>query len=211
MKRPHLEFPDLFTYIVYKAKHALGLDSRRFRRREGPHNAKRNSICGVGVMPYSPLAIANEFIALAQTEGRGLEHMKLQKLTHFAHGYGLARDIKVSNENPQVWKFGPVFDSLYHELKYHGSDPISEPEGENYFGPVPRIDGEDAEAVRGVINEVWGKYRNFTGFQLSDKTHREGTPWYQLVQQRQGRIPNGLTIPDELIRDHYLGILDMAG
>lgn len=154
-------------------------------------------------MPYSPLAIANEFIDLARCDGKSIEHMKIQKLIHFAHGYGLREGVGVSNENPQVWKFGPVFDSLYHELKYHGSEPIKEMESENYFGPVPRVDDEDADEVKDIIRKVWNKYKNYTGFQLSDMTHKSGTPWHQMVIEKGGKIPMGLEIPSDKIKSHY--------
>jgi len=160
----------------------------------------------VGLMAYSPLAIANEFLSLAASENKAVEHMKLQKLVHFAHGYGLREGLEISNENPQVWKHGPVFESLYHELKYHGSDPISEPERESLFGPIPRVDGPDAGPMKILINKIWNKYKNFTGFQLSDKTHAVGTPWYEMVVEKGGRVPMGLEIPTEKIRTHYLGL-----
>ncbi|QIE54163.1 hypothetical protein G5B40_01095 [Pikeienuella piscinae] len=66
---------------------------------------------------YSPLAVANEFIALGIAEGKPIEHMKAQKLVHFAHGFSLARDTPILNECPQVWKFGPVFSTLYQDLR----------------------------------------------------------------------------------------------
>ena len=153
-------------------------------------------------MPYSPLAIANEFIRNASADGKGLEHMKLQKLVHFALGYALKDGYELVNENPQVWRYGPVFPSLYQDLKYHGSEPIKKLEPENYFGSVPEVEDTD-KRTKELVAKVWKKYKNYTSFQLSDMTHRPGTPWYDLVVEHKGRVPMGLDIPTEAIKKHY--------
>jgi hypothetical protein len=74
--------------------------------------------------PYRPLALANEFIVMSAS--RGAEHMKLQKLVYFAYGWWLTgHSDRITTEPPQVWKFGPVFESLYHELRRQIPCPCS--------------------------------------------------------------------------------------
>lgn len=74
--------------------------------------------------PYRPMAFGNEFIVRAYATG--IDHMKLQKLTYVAYGWWLAyQDIPVLNEQPQVWKLGPVFNSMYFALNHFGSRLIS--------------------------------------------------------------------------------------
>ncbi len=149
--------------------------------------------------PYSPLAIANAFIERAD---RPLDHLTLQKLVYYAQGCALADGLTLTNEQPQVWKLGPVFPSLYSELKYRGAKPLSEPEEEGFFGEPPFPDPDDDEARR-IIKEVWKRYRNYTGMQLSDRTHRRGTPWNDLVRQMDGRIPQGTEIPRSTMRAYF--------
>ena len=154
-------------------------------------------------MAYSPLAVANEFIRLAISEGKeGLEHLKLQKLVHFVHGYSLRDGDSIVNENPQVWKLGPVFPSLYHELKYHGSEPIGRLERESDFGTAPVVDPSDTRA-RSTIQKVWRKYKNYTAFQLSDLTHKQGTPWYDAVVAHGGKVPMALELDPQQVKQHY--------
>ena len=159
-------------------------------------------------MAYSPLAIANEFIVMAASDGSKVEHMKLQKLVHFAHGYALAEGNELSNEEPEVWKYGPVFSSLYAELKYHGAEPIRQPENENIFLDPPRIDPNDQRSMD-AVRLVWQKYKRYTGFQLSDKTHAPGTPWHQTVKNLNGKVPLGTKITNELIKSHYMALEEL--
>jgi uncharacterized phage-associated protein len=80
------------------------------------------SFCSLEMMevpvPYSPLALANEFIVRFKP-GEGIEHMKLQKLVYCANGWWLVFNPNqpLVNKAPEVWKFGPVFPSLYHVMK----------------------------------------------------------------------------------------------
>jgi len=157
-------------------------------------------------MPYTPLAIANEFIKLANEDGVPVEHMKLQKLVHFALGYSLVDDdTPVVVEGPQVWKFGPVFKSLYHELKYHGRDRITEPEMAPFFGRPPEVPSDDIE-TKTLLRKVWNKYGRKSAFTLSDLTHKEGSPWYQVVLKHGGKVPTETEIPMDVIKDHYRGL-----
>ena len=66
-------------------------------------------------MAYSPLAIANEFIAIAASEGSKIEHMKLQKLVHLLTDMPSKREMSSQMKN-RSRKYGPVFSSLYAEL-----------------------------------------------------------------------------------------------
>src|SRR5271170_5786610 len=61
-------------------------------------------------MPYTPLQVANTFVIRHGEQSRGLDHMKLQKLDYFVHGWWLAyHQERLLTERPQVWKYGPVF------------------------------------------------------------------------------------------------------
>ncbi len=74
-----------------------------------------------GRVKHSPLALANTFIE-RHAGSAGITHMKVQKLCYYAHGWWLAFENEpFLTERPQVWKFGPVFASLYAALAHHGS------------------------------------------------------------------------------------------
>lgn len=150
--------------------------------------------------PYTPLAVANEFIRLAGPAG--LDHMKLQKLVYYVQGLSCADGDPVINEMPEVWKYGPVFPSLYYELKYHGGDNIHQVERDNLVGPAPLIDRKDRRTLT-IINSVWNKFKDFTAVQLSAKTHRRGTPWFKIAQDNGWAVPRHTEIPCNALRDYF--------
>jgi uncharacterized phage-associated protein len=154
-------------------------------------------------IPYSPLAAANFF--LAEFAGsRGIEHMKLQKLVYCAHGWWLtAYDYSFLNERPQIWKHGPVFNSLYHVLKPFGGMPIYHPQSVSPFEAPPTIDRDDHN-VRNLLAWVWQRYGHLSSFALSDMTHRPGTAWSRVAEERKFSVPKGLEIPDAYIREEFL-------
>jgi uncharacterized phage-associated protein len=103
--------------------------------------------------PYAPLAAAN-FLIIEFGKVRGIEHMKLQKLVYCAHGWWLtAFDSSFLNERPQIWRYGPVFESLYHVLKTFGRTPITSPQSLSPFERPLLIDQSD-EDVRTLLHRV---------------------------------------------------------
>lgn len=148
---------------------------------------------------YPPIAVANEFIDLSP---RGLDHMKVQKLVYYAQGYALALGFELTNEQPQVWKLGPVFKSLYFELKYHGEDPITSPEEDEILGKPLIIRRSDIEA-HDIVDQVWRKFKRYTALQLSDLTHRKGTPWREVVEKYHRLVPRDTFIAKEKMASYF--------
>lgn len=149
---------------------------------------------------YSPLALANEFIVLSGQDGA--EHMKLQKLVYIAHGWWLSvNDDPILNEQPQVWRHGPVFPTLYHVMKEHGGARIRHPKSALFNREPDRV--KDNDDVCRLINWVWAKYHRMTGFMLSDLTHEEGSPWQLTAARYDYKVPRNTPIPNETIKAHY--------
>lgn len=126
-----------------------------------------------------PRIIANTLLLLTFDEREQIDHLKLQKLIYLSHGMCLARlGFPLSSEKPQVWPFGPVFPSAYHEFKEFRSSPITRPYykwDDSYGGPtVPVLAESDAKKI---VHEMWWKNRARTGVELSELTHRTDSPW----------------------------------
>lgn len=118
--------------------------------------------------------------------------MHLIKLVYISHGWMLGiHDRPLINEPVEAWTYGPVVPSVYHRYKAFGGDPVT-------VVPVDRS-GELGDDQRALIEEVVEAYRDYTALQLSNITHRAGTPWD--VARREYGI--GTIIPNELIRDYY--------
>lgn len=64
---------------------------------------------------------------------------------------------------------------------------------------------QDSEIAAKIIKLVWGKYGQYPAAQLSPITHRPGTPWTQVWNDKD----YGIT-PNELIRYHYTDLIAKA-
>lgn len=160
-------------------------------------------------LPYTPLAIANEFIARHGASAAGIEHMKLQKLVYCANGWWLLfnPETSLTDDAPEVWKFGPVFPSLYTVLKVYGRTPISLIQSRSPFEPPDRVDADDPDTIN-LIDWTWQRYGHLSSFALSDLTHKQGTSWRRLAEESNFRVPQGLDIPPAYIVDEFRRIHD---
>jgi uncharacterized phage-associated protein len=152
-------------------------------------------------MAQSPRLVANAFLFKAQKQGVSVTHMKLQKLVFFTHAWGLAlHGESLLTEKPQSWPHGPVFDSLFHDLKTHGTAPVSScitelhPESGNLEALMPSLDDHP---IWDLINQVWDRYGKFNDKQMSHLCTEEDGAW------AQARFRKIKFIPDDMIRDHY--------
>ncbi len=142
---------------------------------------------------YNPLKISNFFI---QEYGRDnkITPMKLVKLVYISHGWYLGiTDNALIDQNPEAWQYGPVIPSVYHFYKTCGSSSI-DPDKYNYS------DSELPEKIKSLLRKIWQVYNEYSALQLSDMTHRVGSPWYQTVHNRLNYTQQ---IHDNLIRDYY--------
>jgi uncharacterized phage-associated protein len=115
--------------------------------------------------------VANAFVRLAREKGKRLTNMQVQKLVFFAQAYTLALlDRCLYERHIHAWQWGPVVPRLYKSLQSYGSGQVTE--------EIASDDSvEDASEEYGVIKGVWDGYGKYTGSQLSEITHRDGSPW----------------------------------
>lgn len=153
--------------------------------------------------PYRPIEVANSFINLFAPAG-GVEHMKLQKLLFYTYGWWLAfRPEPLLKEKPEVWRYGPVFSSIYWTFNSFGSDPILQPKSDIPFQQVPPAVPLEDKNTTEFIDWIARKYGRFDSLQLSDMTHEPGTPWYQMAERHGFKVPRYLKIDDEITRDFF--------
>ncbi len=166
-------------------------------------------------MPYDSKAIANELLNIAQAGSISVSHMKLHKLLYYAHGWHLAIQRRpLLDERIEAWKFGPVVPSVYHEFKGVGSGVIESRALDVSFlddGEIkvyePSIatcrdsSPEDDEFAKRLLDRIWSLYSKYTALQLSDATHKPGTPWH-LIHSQYGDVKN-IDIPDYMIQEYF--------
>lgn len=142
-------------------------------------------------------SVANELIRRAHEENRTVTPMQVLKLTYLCHAWMLGLYGRpLIRQRIEAWMFGPVIGDVYKSLKRYGGSPIEEPIS---YGAPDDFD----EYEEDLINQVWRKYRDLSGLELSAMTHAAGTPW-SMVRQGHGRVSvSNPVIPDSLIRRHY--------
>lgn len=153
--------------------------------------------------PYSALAIANYFLDKGVMDGEPIDQLRLQKLVYLAHGWTLAvYDRPLLDEPVEAWRYGPVVPSLYKAFKRWGNDEILE-NAVSIRGTaisVPAIRRDDPE-TRSLLAKVWEIYKPYSGIQLSNMTHKPGTPWETTWKASRGS--GAAVINNEVIQRHF--------
>ena len=166
---------------------------------------------------YNVRAVANWFLDHAENKtGEQLTAMKLQKLVYVSHGWHLAYDNPpLVDQFVEAWKWGPVFRSLYSEFQHFGGEPITARatllDGGSLTTKEIRLEdyqGLDPTQIGAFLSGVWDVYGKFTAGELSDITHRLGTPWHQMFEKMGNRILPFTTIPNNMIKQHYKKLLN---
>lgn len=143
---------------------------------------------------YAAIDVAHLLIEQGLKKGKQLTNLHLQKMVYVCHGISLAHfDRPLILEDVQAWQYGPVVPSVYFNFKEHGSSVIKLNDRKDV-----ELDSDSHEIVCNVI-DMLGDY---TGWQLVDLTHQEGSPWHK-VWKADKKIR---AIPDEVIKQHYLEI-----
>lgn len=173
---------------------------------------------------YTPGAVANWFVQKSINLQKPIDHMQLQKLMYFAHGYCLARhDRPLVGEPVEAWRFGPVFPSVYHEYKKFGSqtipmgelgfmrEPVFSGEPKRLSFLVKKVDGNDSQTQH-LLEEVFQIYSKFNGLKLSDMTHEDHpeNPWRIMRRFMVERGMQSIDIPNTFIKNYFL-FLDKEG
>jgi uncharacterized phage-associated protein len=150
-------------------------------------------------MATSARAVANEFLRLAEEDGRALTPLQIIKLVYIAHGWMLALYQRpLITDRIEAWKYGPVIPNLYHDVKGFGADYIH---GRLRDALSQPLDPQE----RNLIRQVYNIYGQKNGVQLSELTHRSGTPWH-ITTWRPDAM--GVPISNDLIAEHYRRLAD---
>ena len=136
------------------------------------------------------IAAAEQLLHVAHKHRMGLTPMQILKLVYISHGWMLGLHQRpLFDENVEAWKYGPVVPGVYRKYKKFRGNPIESP-GKDHK--------EDMVGSKmNVIGQVFDEYATYTGIELSELTHREGSPWDTAWKAGMDIIPN------DLIRTYY--------
>ena len=158
---------------------------------------------------HSPVLVADCLIARS---GGTLTPLQVIKLVYIAHGYSLALLHKpLIKEAVEAWRYGPVVPSVYHGAKKYGGKPIDE----LLYSGIKADDAQSLDGVKKLFDEwihadqreildgVFESYGDFTGLELVEMTHDEGSPWD--LYYRRGTVKR--QIPDDAIKAYYAEVV----
>lgn len=137
---------------------------------------------------YSAVDVAFCLLKHAALQGKRFTNLQLQKLTYVCHGWSLAiykRPLII--EDVYAWQYGPVVPSVYFQFKRFGSKVIDDQK-------QVQLDAESEQIIQDIVS-VLG---DFSGPQLVELTHRQGSPWTQVWDGTSNTM-----IPDSIIENHY--------
>ncbi|MEM6603188.1 MAG: type II toxin-antitoxin system antitoxin SocA domain-containing protein [Pseudomonadota bacterium] len=141
----------------------------------------------------TPLHTANLILFLAESAKKKITPMQLNKLTYFSYAWCLHKlGKKIFNEKIEAWKFGPVIPSLYHEFKRFGSSAIEEHGVSVNYTDVDTIGnleipvlGPEHREIAKVVMSVFEHYKDYSASQMSNITHKNGSPW-SIARAKEG-------------------------
>ena len=148
-------------------------------------------------MAHDARSVANELIRRAREEEHAVTPMQILKLTYLCHAWMLGLYGRpLFRQRVEAWMYGPVVGDVYRSLKQYGGSPI------RTTIKIVKTENFD-EYEKDLIEQVWRRYGNLSGPQLSAMTHAPGTPW-SIVRHRPGRTSvDSPVISDNLIQRHY--------
>ncbi|WP_428278650.1 Panacea domain-containing protein [Candidatus Palauibacter sp.] len=106
-------------------------------------------------------------------------------------------DEALVHDSIRAWEYGPVILDVYHRYKQHGRRPIPSPEHDS----ADFLTGTQQTVIQDVVEEYDLPFEDL--FRI---THHEDSPWTR-TWTTKGRSS---IIPNHLIREHYLGVIERA-
>jgi len=138
---------------------------------------------------YSSIDIASYISYLCNKNKLSCNNTKIQKLLYITYGIYLAiYNRRLTDEQPKLWPYGPVFVNAFKEIKKIGCNNITNP------------DIEISKEVKDIIEEVINKFGKFSAGALSDWSHEKNSPWDEI--NKLGCKWN-TPIPDSLIKNYF--------
>lgn len=139
-------------------------------------------------MRAAATVLSNNILVRAKKENIPVTPMKLQKLLY----YVCVKYVKETGYSPisehfEVWQYGPVVSTVYAEFKPFGAKNITKPY-KNVKGEVKIINEDIAPILKFCIDYVWSKLKNYSGIELSERTHQRGSGWYAAFQAGKSAI-----------------------
>ena len=147
------------------------------------------------VYKYDSVIVAMYIAAYANMHHYSINITKIQKLLYVTYGaYLVLHNSRLCNEHAQAWPYGPVFPKTRTALLKCSIESI---EFSNKL--LQKI--ENKEILENIVAFTFVGFGDKTAGQLTDWSHRAGSPWFYATQQ--SNFQWGDEIPDIFIYDYF--------
>lgn len=129
-----------------------------------------------------------------QSKNNELSEIQIQKLTYYAYVWYMVinNGKKLFEERPQAWVHGPVFRTLFNDMKYNRNKFLN-------MDAELEVLGQD---VRNFLDTIYRLYGKYSGNELESLTHSE-MPWRSARQGKKDYEYSEELIRDEDIMQYY--------
>lgn len=144
---------------------------------------------------YNSTDIAKYIVGYANDNGIPINMTKLQKLLYIAYGtFLVVKEKRLTDEHPQAWPYGPVFPKTRKAL-------LNEDLFNIRLNNIDQSQFDNTDSVPDLIALVFNNFGNWSAYQLTEWSHREGTPWDQTVSHPDFKW--GTIIADDKIQNYF--------
>jgi uncharacterized phage-associated protein len=158
-------------------------------------------------MAYDAHEVANAILDIGDELHLGLTNMAVQKIAYFAHGWYLAENGQpLVKQEFEAWRNGPVLRGVWEALRASGSAPVAfrsrklDPMTGELYEVKPNLTEADLAFVRRIVR----MYGSRGAFELSEITHRPGSPWDAVWNAPAGQVTPGMIIRHDAVRAYFL-------
>lgn len=144
---------------------------------------------------FNSVDVAKYIAGKANERNIFLNITKIQKLLYIAYGvYLRVYEERLTDEHPQAWPYGPVFPTTRKKLLHFELGSIKPADSPQGLQTNPEFNK--------VVSFTLDNFGKWNAAQLTEWSHREGSPWY-FATQTDG-FKWGDRIPDEVIYEYFL-------
>ena len=126
-----------------------------------------------------------------------MNETKLHKLMYICDGILLSSNVNIINENVRAWDYGPVYTKVYKWYQKHGKEDVT------LWTISKEIENNDS--VKNVVFQALKKFGNWSAVQLSEWTHKEGSPWSLTMKENNQKLNS--VISKEYMKLYFAGLI----
>ena len=121
--------------------------------------------------------LAKDIVSLCRKHNYEIGKTKIHKLLYLFLGFSLMNNVideqNQFDELPKAWPYGPVFENVYEK---YDAEILNTPTNHHIS-----VEGNLKTILEQTV-EKWGKV---SGGRLSDWSHEEDGPWYEIIQKNR--------------------------